>query len=396
MSVPKDPKNSPFATLKFIFIAVVFMVLADHYIFGGKRSYIEEARTVTKEAPAQVPPTRVEPPNGDDFFESIPENPPEEQVGFKNLKIEQPADVPPVIPPVRTNTARIAIVIDDVGMDVRRSRMAIDLPAPITMAMLPYAPKVRELAVQAKQKGHTLIIHTPMEATDSSVNIGPGGLTSGMDVKDLQNAFSDMRASFDGYEGINNHMGSRLTQDKAVMEVLMREVKTHNLFFLDSKTSPKSVAASVAASSGIPHASRDIFLDHVDSAEFVMSALRKTESLALSRGYAIAIGHPKDHTIAGLKAWIPTLKDKGIELVSVKELLSTNRPAKNSELSIHGQKTVQEPQNNDVEMFPEELYQKEMAPTYAPDLFNHDINAVFGNESSGPTIVLDPLPTQSP
>jgi hypothetical protein len=118
-------------------------------------------------------------------------------------------------------------------------------------------------------------------------------------------------------------MGSRLTQDKAKMDELMDILSARGLFFVDSKTIQSSVAAHEAAQAGVPYAERDVFLDHVESREFVDKALRHAEQLALRRGYAIAIGHPKSFTLDGLRAWIPTLAAKGIELVPVSRLLTT-------------------------------------------------------------------------
>lgn len=338
MSKPKLP---PMNTLRFIFIAVVLMLLADTYLFGGKRSYIEEAKreyheahpeeVVAKEPPR---PVRVEPGMGRDYFEApMQVEKMEEAIASPNGKVEESKDVPLVItekpaplpdvvePGPFKGSAKIAIIIDDLGMDLKRSRAALDLPAPITMAFLPYGTKTKDYAVVAKEKGHPLIIHAPMEAVDGKLNIGPGGLRADMDDATFKKNFDVMLQSFDGYVGINNHMGSRLTQDSKAMKRLMAILKERGLFFVDSKTINHSVAAEEARAAGVPYAERDVFLDHVESREFVDHALAQLEQRALKEGSAIAIGHPKDATIAGLKAWIPTLKAKGIELVPVSELL---------------------------------------------------------------------------
>ena len=307
------------------------MLLVDHFVFNGTRPYIEDAKTHSEarnlEALVQTapvpPPTKVEPPDGKEYFEA----PPEATVFYEDPDIKKVPDTPvppaPFIKPV--NGAKIAIIIDDLGMDIKRSREVVDLPAPVTLALLPYAPRVREIADEGAAKGHEMIIHVPMEAMDGTQNIGPGGLKEAMSAEEFTNAFGTMLGSFEGYVGINNHMGSRLTQDEAAMTRLMGMLASRGLFFVDSKTSDDSVATDAAARAAVPYASRDVFLDHEDTAAFVQGALAKTEKLAARRGYAIAIGHPKDHTIAGLKAWIPTLKEKGIEIVPVSELLRGKR-----------------------------------------------------------------------
>lgn len=357
-------------TLKFIAIAVMCMLLVDHYVFDGKRSYIENNRT-HRPAEERIEEPKPEPavvkPDYGEFFELLPTPMhekqevvvPETPVEPKEKKVEVPK-------PSVHGAPKIAIIIDDIGMDVKRSREAISLPAPVTLAFLPYAPKTRELAIEGKKNGHTLIIHAPMEAMDSKVSIGPGGLTTAMSAEELGAAFDVMLKSFDGYEGINNHMGSRLTQDKAAMDRIMHTLAEKNLFFVDSKTIQSSVAAQEAAASHVSYAERDVFLDHVETPAFVNKALAEAESLAKKRGYAIAIGHPKDVTMKALKAWIPTLQAKGIELVSVKSLLV--KPKK------------PEPP---AEMFPEPA-----APAVGP--------TVSEPVSSAPEIELHPLPEQSP
>jgi polysaccharide deacetylase 2 family uncharacterized protein YibQ len=382
-------------TFRFIFIAMVLMLLMDQFIFGGTRSYIEEARQeariekLAKEQGLKTPPVRVEPPEGQAFFEAPLPDP--EEIPKETADLQTPPDIDekakeepvkpeekrPVLPkPSVGGAPKIAIIIDDVGMDIKRSRAAINLPAPITLAMLPYAPRVKEIAQEGKDKGHSLIIHTPMEAMDASVNIGPGGLRSDMTPEQMDVAFGAMLKSFDGYEGINNHMGSRLTQDKAAMDRIMSMLSERALFFVDSKTIQSSVAAQEAASSGVPFAERDVFIDHVETLEFARKALKQTEALALRRGYAIAIGHPKDNTIAALKEWIPTLAEKGIELVPVSRLLVKPK-ASVQEVKAVPAETPPVP----LDMFPEEQVQQ-ITPS--------------ANASDEPAIQLHPLPSQSP
>lgn len=380
-------------TAKFVAIAVVLMIICDQFIFGGSRPYIDAARQdyakkvaaqkELQEDPPPVPPAIIRPEDGKEFFEAPPDLPAAEELH------EEKAAPPTPLPPVEEEkpkidkkafvphgAPKIAIIIDDLGMDLKRSREVMDLPAPVTLAFLPYGTKTKDYAKIGKVKGHSLIIHTPMEAMDGKLNIGPGGLKEAMSDEQFDEAFDVMLASFEGYEGINNHMGSRLTQDKPAMDRIMATLAQNGLFFLDSKTSPQSVAAHEAASSGVPYAERDVFIDHVETLDFARKALRQTEALALRRGYAIAIGHPKDNTIAALKEWIPTLEGKGIELVPVSRLLVVPK-VKTQEAKAVPAETPAVP----LDMFPEEevLAITPSAPA-----------------SSEPEIQLHPLPTQSP
>ncbi len=226
-------------------------------------------------------------------------------------------------PPLRKEggPAKIVVIIDDMGMVKRRSRRAIQLPGPVTFAFLPYASGLEEMTAQATDRGHELLIHLPMEPLDAHLNPGPIALRSGMSAKDFNGVLDKAFSSFAGYAGINNHMGSKLTQDEEAMRGLMAALKARGLVFIDSKTIGSSVAASMAAEAGIKHAERDVFLDHQDTPEFVRSALRQTERIAARKGVAIAIGHPKDSTLKALAEWIPGLKERGFELVPVTQVV---------------------------------------------------------------------------
>ena len=345
-------------TLVFIAIAVALMIVADHFIFGGTPAYHEkikadyyaehpEARPAAPEAaaepepapaPAQTAPAEEHGTLEPDYRDLPPPEPIfpiHDETFAPAAKVEEAAVpaaaaqmtatqavLPPVASPAKTGRGKIAIIIDDVGMNLTNSNAVIALPAPVTLAFLPYSPKTRTLAEKAKAAGHELMIHTPMEATGNNSGLGPMALRSSMDDAAIKAELEKMFASFDGYKGINNHMGSRLTQDAGKMDVVMAALKPRGLYFVDSKTIGNSVAAERARMAGLAFAERDIFLDHEETGAFVSAALRHAERLALSKGYAVLIGHPKDVTIAGLRAWIPTLKDKGLELVPVSAILT--------------------------------------------------------------------------
>ena len=145
--------------------------------------------------------------------------------------------------------------------------------------------------------------------------------------------------SFDGYIGINNHMGSKLTQSAGAMNLLMSELKKRGLAFLDSKTIASSIAAKTAQSYEVPYAERDVFLDHDSDLEAVIMSLQRLEELALKHGHAIAIGHPKKNTIKALQEWLPTLEDKGLSLVPLSSVLVVNQPS--ASLDARSQSQVQ-------------------------------------------------------
>ncbi len=225
--------------------------------------------------------------------------------------------------PAISRTGKIAVIIDDMGVTLR-SKLVEILDGPLTLAYLPYAENLPERTARAKANGHELMVHLPMEPMNEALDGGPRVLSSDLNATEFESTLQWGLSQFDGYVGVNNHMGSRLTQDDEALGRMMDILKQRDVFFIDSKTISTSVAADVAKDHGLAFAERDVFLDHEISTEFIEGALRKLERIALDKGYAIAIGHPHKETIAALKVWMPTLADKGLELVPASALV--NRP----------------------------------------------------------------------
>lgn len=218
--------------------------------------------------------------------------------------------------------AKVVIIIDDMGLARSNTRAIMDLPAPLTLAFLPYADNLAEFTQPALEKGHELIIHVPMEPMGSGHSLGPAGLTTRLSEAEFKATLNThIFPSFDGYVGINNHMGSKLTQNRQAMGWVMEELKNRGLYFVDSKTIGSSVAARVAMENGVPFAERDVFLDHYDTLDSVMKALGELERVAHRKGVGIAIGHPKSHTIEALRRWMPDMAKRGLELVPASAVL---------------------------------------------------------------------------
>lgn len=219
-------------------------------------------------------------------------------------------------------TGKVVIIIDDMGLTQSRDNTVVGMPGPLTLAYLPYAPGVAGQALEARAAGHELLVHTPMEPMNGRTDPGPIALTTGMDEATFKKVLREqVLPAFEGYVGINNHMGSRLTQDAQAMEWVMEEMKARDLVFVDSVTIKTSIAAAVAQAYEVPFAERDVFLDHHESRAAVEKSLAELERRAKDQGYAVGIGHPKPHTIAALKEWLPTLKERGLELVPVSSVL---------------------------------------------------------------------------
>jgi polysaccharide deacetylase 2 family uncharacterized protein YibQ len=209
----------------------------------------------------------------------------------------------------------IAVVLDDVGVARNHAELAIDLPGVITLSFMTYADGVADMAARARAKGHELMLHVPMEPLGHEIDAGPHVLTVGASEGELLKRLAWGLDRFPGYIGINNHMGSRFTQDERGMSVVLAELKRRSLLFLDSRTIGNTVGGKLAVRMGVPHVMRDVFLDNEMDEAAVIRQLMQAERVAASKGQAIAIGHPHPATIAAIRAWMPKAQARGFVIV---------------------------------------------------------------------------------
>lgn len=211
------------------------------------------------------------------------------------------------------NLPLIAIVIDDLGVAPARVAAALALPAPMTMAVLPYAGDAAAVARRARLLGHEVLAHLPMEAANGQ-DPGPHALLATLTPAAFAQNLQWNLSRLEGYVGVNNHMGSRLTQNSAAMGLLMAQLKQRGLLFLDSRTAKHTLGASTARAIGVTALERDVFLDNVITPEMIHIQLRKTEEIARRNGYAIAIGHPHPATTGALTQWAAGMEARGFRL----------------------------------------------------------------------------------
>ena len=214
----------------------------------------------------------------------------------------------------------VAVVIDDVGLDRPRSKRAWELPGPLTMSFLPYAKDLREQARAARGKGHELMLHLPMEPNGRN-DPGPNALLVSLTDADIRQRTAAALDSFDGFAGVNNHMGSRFTTFRPGMETVLRQLKGRGLMFLDSRTSAQSVGDSVAQEIGVPSIVRHVFLDDDESLDAVRRRLAEAEAIARRQGFVVVIGHPHEATLVALAEWLPTVQGKGLALAPATAVL---------------------------------------------------------------------------
>lgn len=215
-----------------------------------------------------------------------------------------------------------SIIIDDLGNNLEYGNMVIDLPAPITLAFLPHTVFASELADRAYRSGKEVMLHLPLQSVSHHSHT-PGTLKLHMTHSEfIRQLRSDMK-SIPHIKGINNHMGSLLTQHPGHMNWLMAALADEgDLYFIDSRTTTKSVVSLFARKHNVPHLDRDIFLDPDFRPETIRREFTRFINKVQQTGYAIAIAHPHPHTIQFIKAHINELEEQGIKLVPVSEMIA--------------------------------------------------------------------------
>ncbi len=216
---------------------------------------------------------------------------------------------------------RVAIVIDDVGYDDKVFRKFIELGVPVTFSILPGERYSKYIAREARQLNYEVMLHLPMEPRGSWSNPGKRAILSRMSREEMLRQLSQDLDAVPYVSGVNNHMGSLLTEDSKAMRVVLEEIHKRGLFFLDSRTSPRTVAYSVAKSFGIKSESRDVFLDNNADIGYIKGQIDKAIRIAKKSGEATAIGHAKLETAAAIREKLPDFEREGIELVAVSRVL---------------------------------------------------------------------------
>lgn len=201
---------------------------------------------------------------------------------------------------------RLAVIIDDLGYNLERATEMVAIPAPLTLAIIPGTPHAEAVAALASRHGKETMVHMPMSSTSMEV-ADPFVLEHYLSREHLGARVRQAIASVPGAAGMNNHMGSALTADPDAMDALMAELAALDMYFIDSRTTSDTVAVAAARAWGVANASRSVFLDNQATTAAIASQLNKAVELALEEGYAIAIGHPHEATLAVLNDALPQL-----------------------------------------------------------------------------------------
>lgn len=212
---------------------------------------------------------------------------------------------------------RLAIIIDDIGYNLPLGRRAVQLPGPMTYAILPHTPQAARLAEEAllSDPEKEIIVHMPMQSR-AARKLGPGGLRASQPRHEFVQRLREAIDAVPGARGLSNHMGSHLTTLPDRMRWLMDELQRSGLYYLDSRTVSNGMARQAAINESVPYMARDVFLDHDRDPEAIAAAFERALGLARQQGLAVVLAHPYRNTLQFLEKRLPGLRTEGIVLVN--------------------------------------------------------------------------------
>ena len=228
---------------------------------------------------------------------------------------------PPSPEPVKPrHKGTLVIILDDAGHNLWQLEPFLDLPFPLSIAVLPQLPHTRTAAAMAVAAGKELLLHQPMEAT-SGKDPGPGAIHLAMEDHEIRLTIRQNLAQLPGVAGMNNHMGSKATADRRIMAITLDEARRAGVYFLDSFTIAESVVHSVASSMNLRTWERTVFLDNTPDRASIMKYVSEGTKIAEKRGYAIMIGHVWSAELAQtLSDLYPQLVDQGFSLSTISKI----------------------------------------------------------------------------
>ena len=232
-----------------------------------------------------------------------------------------PAVSSPPVSPGPTGSPRIAVIVDDLG--ARRDVFDVlrDLRRPLTVAVLPGLPLSEWTAREAAQAGMEVLLDLPMEPYRfPDVDPGPGALLMAMSPQELQAQIGAHLVSVPGAVGVTNHMGSRMTEDRARMRTVLGVLAGRRLFLVDGLTSNLSVAYDEAKAQGLRAGRRQVIVDHTAGEAGDRVRWDEVAWWAESRGEVIVIAHGHPLTARLLREYVPRWEARGMRLVPVSQL----------------------------------------------------------------------------
>ncbi len=223
--------------------------------------------------------------------------------------------------PARAGKGTLIIVIDDVGYNLGQLKPFLELPFPLSIAVLPQVEHSREAAGLIRAAGKEILLHQPMQALGGA-NPGPGFIQPGMSAGEIESIVAKNLDGIPGVSGMNNHMGSAMTRDAEGMRTVLDLAKRRGIYYLDSLTAPDTATAALSRELSMPYWERDVFLDNSGDKQSILKAIDDGKKTAASKGAAVLIGHVWSAELAQTLADVyPQLVEQGYSLSTISRFM---------------------------------------------------------------------------
>ena len=299
-----------------IWILLVIVLFESYLLFK-----IYQRKTVTVNKSLAPHSASVIPEPSRKIYRATAKSPPR-VVSAPSTAAEKPAENPlPQSPPL-VSRGKIAIIIDDSGYNIEDCHHLASISAPVTISILPnleYSTAISECAPRYHKE---VMLHLPLEAHVSKELYPPGYMITTKMPKDaVLKRLREALASVPSADGINNHAGSKATEDERLMAIIFAELKQRHMFFVDSLVTGKSICRPVAAKINLPFTKRDVFLDNENRREYIEKQFKILAQYAKMRGFAVGIGHTRSLTWQIIQEQTEILRKQGFELVTVGDII---------------------------------------------------------------------------
>jgi uncharacterized protein len=241
---------------------------------------------------------------------------------FLLIRIYGPRFIKETLPPTKTSLNQIAIIIDDNGYNIDECRILSTIKYPIAVSILPHLPQTKSVATCAQRLNKEVMLHLPLEPYQNEQKYPDDYIIkTNMPERMVLKKFKSALASVPYAVGVNNHMGSKATENLPLMTTLFKQMEKLHLFFIDSRVTAKSICPGLAKKTRIPFAERDIFLDNESDRSYIENQFRLLADRARQNGHAIGIGHARALTWQVTAEQLDRLSQEGFEIVTVKQIL---------------------------------------------------------------------------
>ncbi len=216
---------------------------------------------------------------------------------------------------------QIALIFDDLGESMKESNDVHSLGIPLTISIIPDRKFSRNIAYTGYRCGYPILIHLPMEPKGDSaafLKMKDKFIGRHLPLRKIKWLLRKYLNYFQIAIGVNNHMGSKATEDEELVRIVLAAVKKKNLVFIDSRTSPKSCVCGVAKELEVECAANEGFLDSIDEVNKIREKIHGLVEKARKKEKIIVIAHPKENTFKALRKELPFLK-REVKFITLKE-----------------------------------------------------------------------------